>query len=283
MTKKYRQLSQEQRYQLESLLKVESKQSKIADILNVHRGTISRELKRNASKGGIGYQAEVAVGRTTNRHRNKAKHIRFTEQMKAYIRKSLKQEKYSPELISVKGRELFGDFVSTERIYQWIWHCKKSQSKIDQPDKYLFENLKHGRRRQKRAKLTDRKSRMSWLEKIYNKEASHIQGALEKIILRFQHQPKSITFDNDKSFANHYQISEKFNIKTYFTHPYSSQEKGTVENRIGVIRRFFDKKTDFTLVTETQVKKLEQLINDRPMRMFNYKSSKEIYYELLQC
>jgi IS30 family transposase len=40
---------------------------------------------------------------------------------------------------------------------------------------------------------------------------------------------KTITFDNGKEFAGHAEIAKKFNIKTYFTTPYTSQEKGTVE------------------------------------------------------
>ena len=326
MTKKYRQLSQEQRYQMESLLKASTCQSRIAEILQVDRSTISRELKRNGTIGNR-YDAKTAALQTALRHRQKAKHIRFSEEMKGYIRSSLKEERYSPELIHVQGKKRFGDFVSLERIYQWIWHCKKSQSQQDQPDRYLFHYLRHGKRRQKRSKqkgspgiiknrtfiserpaiinhrkrigdkeadlimgrnysagvliLTDRKARMSWLEKIYNKEASHIQKAIEKIIRRCEHKVKSITFDNDKSFANHYLVAEKYKIKTFFTHPYSSQEKGTVENRIGVIRRFFDKQTDFSCVTAAQINKVEQLINDRPLRMFNYKSSKQVYQLLL--
>ena len=38
------------------------------------------------------------------------------------------------------------------------------------------------------------------------------------------------------------EIAEEFNIKTYFTTPYMSQEKGTVEKRIGVFRRFYLRK-----------------------------------------
>jgi len=55
---------------------------------------------------------------------------------------------------------------------------------------------------------------------------------------------QTITFDNDKGFADHMNIANALNVKTYFTRPYTSQDKGKVENRIGQIRRFFPKKTD---------------------------------------
>ena len=129
--------------------------------------------------------------------------------------------------------------------------------------------------------VTDRKTRMNWIEKIENKEAAYIEGKLRKIIFRTSHKVRSITFDNDLAFANHYLLKKELNLKTYFTHPYTSQEKGTVENRIGVIRRFFPKKTDFKQVTAADVKRVEKLINDRPMRMFNYESPNEIYNKMM--
>jgi hypothetical protein len=55
-----------------------------------------------------------------------------------------------------------------------------------------------------------------------------------------------------------------------FTNPYTSQHKGSVENRIGVIRRFFPKKTNLTFVTDKQVRDVEMKINNRPVRKFNY-------------
>jgi len=48
----YTQLTQEQRYQIYSLLKMEHSQTEIASVLGTHRSTISRELKRNLGKRG---------------------------------------------------------------------------------------------------------------------------------------------------------------------------------------------------------------------------------------
>lgn len=121
----------------------------------------------------------------------------------------------------------------------------------------------------------DRKTRKTWMKKIKSKEASHVMDRLSRICSLIGNV-RTVTLDNDQGFAHHYKLN-KMGIKTFFTHPNSSQEKGSVENRIGVIRRFFPKKTDFTLVSEQQIKKVEQKINHRPMRMFNYKSPNEIY------
>lgn len=69
---------------------------------------------------------------------------------------------------------------------------------------------------------------------------------------------KTVTYDNDLAFALRSSVNEKLKIKSFFTHPYTSQEKGTVENRIGVLRRFFPKKTDFTQVTAKRVSQVEK-------------------------
>lgn len=57
---------------------------------------------------------------------------------------------------------------------------------------------------------------------------------------------------------------------TYFTRTYRSLDKGTVENRIGVIRRFFPKKTDLLLITKNDSKLVERKLNNRPVRKFTY-------------
>ena len=121
----------------------------------------------------------------------------------------------------------------------------------------------------------DRKTRKTWIRGLASKQASYIMTKLKRICYIIGNV-KTVTLDNDQGFAQHYRLN-KMGIDTFFTHPYSSQEKGSVENRIGIIRMFFPKKTDFSVVSERQISKVEQLINQRPMRLFNYKSPNEIH------
>ena len=62
-------------------------------------------------------------------------------------------------------------------------------------------------------------------------------------------------------------------MKNYFTRSYTSQNKGTVENKIGVIRRSFPKKTNFREITDKRKKEVERLLNYRPIRKFNYNNT----------
>ena len=99
-----------------------------------------------------------------------------------------------------------------------------------------------------------------------------------KILTKLKSKNRSITtltFDNDIAFAQYEKIAKELSAKTYFTRPYTSQDKDTVENRIGVIRRFFPKGTDMTKVHWSTIKSVERKLNNRPVRKFNYLSPKE--------
>lgn len=121
--------------------------------------------------------------------------------------------------------------------------------------------------------LTDRTTLITMIDKLTGKTANEVTSAIKKRLSRFSSSYiKSITFDNGKEFAGHKEIAKEFNVKTYFTTPYTSQEKGTVENRIGVIRRFFPKKTDLSKISNQRIKQVELSINNRPIRKFNYLS-----------
>jgi IS30 family transposase len=71
-------------------------------------------------------------------------------------------------------------------------------------------------------------------------------------------------------------VAKALNADTYFTRPYTSMDKGTVENRIGQLRRIFPKKKDFTMVTSYQVKHVERSLKNRPVRKFNYKTPNQV-------
>lgn len=90
---------------------------------------------------------------------------------------------------------------------------------------------------------------------------------------------KTFTFDNDQAFTNHQEIADKYSAKAFFTRPYTSQDKGSVENRIGQIRRFLPKKTDLNQITHQQVLSIQTKINNRPIRKFKYKTATQVFSE----
>jgi transposase, IS30 family len=114
----------------------------------------------------------------------------------------------------------------------------------------------------------ERKTRFTKLTRIPNKTAQTTKSNMARLLKRYQ--PKTITADNGLENARHEELSQQLNVKYYFCHPYSSWEKGTVENRIGVIRRYLPKGTDLAGLSLKKVQKLEDKINNRPMKCLNY-------------
>ena len=114
---KYKHLSLEQRYQISALWSSGMKISAIADQIGCNKSTISRELKRNvAQRGQLAkiYDPTRAQAKADERQKKKNKHRVWEEWMIKYMRNKLRDDRWSPELISAEGRAKFGHFVSHE-------------------------------------------------------------------------------------------------------------------------------------------------------------------------
>jgi IS30 family transposase len=122
----------------------------------------------------------------------------------------------------------------------------------------------------------DRSTLLTTIDKLEGKNSTVIR---DKIIQRMELYPqiKTITFDNDQAFSQHEKIAQILKAKTYFTRPYTSQDKGTIENRNGVIRLFYPKKTDFNLISKKEISNVEKEINNRPVRKFGYLTPNEVF------
>jgi IS30 family transposase len=124
--------------------------------------------------------------------------------------------------------------------------------------------------------MTDRATLHTSLQELEHRQSNEVSKAIIKKLKKVDYPMHTMTFDNDKGFADHMKVSDALNVNTYFTRPYTSQDKGTVENRIGQLRRFFPKKTDLSALTDQQVKQVEQFLNDRPVRKFNYQTPNQV-------
>lgn len=330
MKKNYKQLDLAQRYRIEALLGKGFSNTEIAESIGVHKSSIGRELKRNTPKRGLYagiYSAEMAQRKADKRERTKRRAYRITADQMDYLRDKLTKERWSPELISQRGRLEKGDFMSHEWIYLYIWKTKHSKHKRYEQDKDLHTFLRHSKRRSKRRNnkqnrgcipcrtgienrpkvvdkrkrygdyevdfmmgkyhkpglivLTDRASLKTRLIKTKTKNAKVVAKKIVRALLKEKDLLKTTTFDNDLGFASHQFIAKALGVKTYFTRPYTSQDKGTVENRIGVIRRFFPKGTDMLTVHHSCIKAVERKLNRRPVRKFNYLTPEEKYASLV--
>ena len=119
--RRYTQLTQEQRYQIEALKKAGLTQTEIAEQMGVHKSTISREIRRN--RGQRGYRASQAHRFSRARHHRPGVRIQTEawQKVETYLR-----EDWSPEQISGYLREQEGIRISHEWIYQYVYKDKKA-------------------------------------------------------------------------------------------------------------------------------------------------------------
>ncbi len=131
---KYTQLTLSKRYHISTLNKQGYSQKFIAQEVEVHPSTISRELRRNRDVVR-GYNAELAQIKSTKTEIQKKKRFSLTKPIEKYIRVKLKQD-WSPEQIAGRMKLDTGASVVHETIYRYIYSNKKNGGK-------LYKYLRH--------------------------------------------------------------------------------------------------------------------------------------------
>ena len=92
---------------------------------------------------------------------------------------------------------------------------------------------------------------------------------------------KTLTYDQGKEMSQHEQFTIDTGIQVFFAHPGSPWERGTNENTNGLIRQYFPKGTDFTLVSVDGIKEVERKQNDRPRKVLNFYKPNEVFNKLV--
>lgn len=92
-----------------------------------------------------------------------------------------------------------------------------------------------------------------------------------------KHLRTTLTHDQGKEMSQHKRFSEDTDMTVYFADPRSPWQRGTNENTNGLIRQFFPKGTDFSLVSTEEIKRVQDLLNSRPRKTLDYKTPLEVY------
>ncbi|WPL36826.1 IS30 family transposase [Malacoplasma iowae] len=125
----------------------------------------------------------------------------------------------------------------------------------------------------------ERKTRLVIIRKIKGKNARSMMAKMYTIIRDEKLPIKSITVDNGLEFQMMGITAKQFNFKVYYCQPYSSFQRGSNENINGIVRRWYKKGTDYSLVSEDKIKTLEWKVNNIPRKMFGYKTAYQMYQE----
>ena len=124
--------------------------------------------------------------------------------------------------------------------------------------------------------LVERVSRYTAIIQVQSKESAVVAQAIIDRIKSAGLPVSSITGDNGTEFSDHCKIADELGVDFYFTHPYSSWEKGTNENTNGLIRQYFPKGTEFNLISDDLIAKVEKALNDRPRKCLGFKNPAQI-------
>jgi IS30 family transposase len=302
----YTHLTQVERYQIYALKKVGQTQKQIAVILKRSESTICRELQRNT--GGRGYRPKQAQKKATERRAINARCI--DDEVWQYAHERL-LEQWSPEQISAHVA------ISPETVYQRVYadkqlggslwknlRCqkkrKKRYGKMERrgsiPNRLFIEDRpaiveKRSRlgdweadtiigknHRQAIVSIVERKSGFTLIRKVERKTALAVGGAMIDLLKPYCKKVHTITSDNGKEFAQHEIVAKKLKADFYFAHPYASWERGTNENTNGLIRQYFPKNRDFTTITQKEIDKAMNRLNNRPRKRLGYKTPNQVFF-----
>jgi IS30 family transposase len=310
----YRQLTRGQRYQISILMKAGHSQTCIATLVDCHKSTISRELRRN--RGPRGYYPAQANKLARQRHRA-AYHSHITTETWRQVELLLRQQ-WSPEQIAGWLKREKQPTVSHERIYLYVYADKRgggllhshlrSQKKqrkrysgyirrgqipnrtsIDERPKIVASKGRFGdweadtiigaRHKGGILSLVERKSKLTRLRKLATKGASEMKHASVTVLAPLAARVHTITVDNGKEFCEHEQIAAALQARIYFAHPYASWERGLNENTNGLVRQYFPKKYEFSRITDQDLQQVEDLLNNRPRKTLGYRTPNEVFFK----
>ena len=317
--KKYKQLSYEELIKIETLLSEDHKVHDIAIKLSRNKSTIYRCIKNGSKETAFDANKLYEKIQTRKLNSSKPRRILPDSILEEYII-DLIEEYWSPEQIANMWIKDTKESLCHETIYQYVYknkpklvklyfrrkgkkyqHDRRSKHQIlnrrmidERPaDVELRQDIGHWEgdtiigKNHKGAILTnvERKSGKLIASKLPDKCAvSVLKATLED----FQDLPPrlciSMTYDNGKEFSSHQDIEKATGMTVYFARAYAPWQRGSNESTNGLLRQFIPKGTDFDTVSEEDLQRYVNLLNNRPRKRHGYLTPNEVFNsELSNC
>lgn len=276
--------------------------------------SVSRELKRNAGRGGH-YSPSQAQQRYQMRRRNCVRNRRLDNpDLKEFVTQKL-MDFWSPEQISGRQKVTRSKMcVSYTTIYRGIHsgildvpkRVLRRKGHKPSPHKDETRGRLHGHKTiHERPKGADNRSRFGHWEgdtvlggrgkgvacTFVDRRSGYLIAArmpnrkadtLNKYWCQaFEHIPAklrlSFTVDHGNEFFSYKQIEQVLKTKVFFADPYSPWQRGSNENTNGLLRQYFPKKCDFLSVTDDAFQVVIDSINNRPRKRLGFRSPAECF------
>jgi IS30 family transposase len=304
-------VSYAQRCQINSLLQAKVSIPQIAKLINFNKSTIYREISRNKTTATRKYEPEfVYVADTAhklaiNRFKRCRKKLKVVGSNETLVTSMLRNF-FSPEQISGRIKLEKDISLSHQSIYNYIrarshltkylryqgirnYRYRRGKKEIyndglinikerpeDANNRIVFghweRDLMYAKERQPVFVCVERKSRFTKLKKIQSATFNEVTTATNEVLASVGKKVLSMTNDNGLEFR----IIQAFKFPTYYCDPYKPWQRGTVENTIGVIRRFITNKTDLSTINLTEI---ENWLNMRPRKVLDYLTPYEVLFK----
>ena len=283
----------------------------IARLMERSPSTISREVKRNFSKKKKRYNAWRATILYLERRKRCKRHPAIKEGTYLYnLIKECLEKYWSPEIIAAYCKKN-GYNIAFTTIYRAVKSGMFSdiKPKTHFRRKGKHKHAKHGNHATIHPEHTihDRPDIVNQRLRLGDWEGDTVCGARNKSCLVTQVDRKSkllvaaispnhsmaavrqatrrafellelplpihtITLDNGSEFADFKGIEEDLDTTVYFADPHSPWQRGLNENTNDMLRFFFPKGTDFSLISEEELLRVVHLINSRPRKCLDFLS-----------
>jgi IS30 family transposase len=125
--------------------------------------------------------------------------------------------------------------------------------------------------------LVERKTRRVFMIHVSDRSAEAVNALIGTLLAGAP--IRSITLDNDISFVKHEELSLLIAADVYFARPYTSQDKGSVENRNKSVREFVPKGCDISQIPDATIYMAETHLNTRYMKCLAWCTPLEAWEE----
>ena len=295
------------------LLHLGVSKNQIAVVLNKHRSSVGRLIKR--CPGGS-FNPEVSYENyLENRKKCIRKHrVQKGTELFEFIQEKL-YEYWSPEIIALKWNEKHKDeSISFNTIYSTIkngvfekisaqTHLRRrgkqkyghrSQYCTIQPDKTIHDLPEEAKYRERLndwegdtirttpgkgciVTLLDRKSRFLLAKSVDKVSSEKVCNAIREAFNENEIHPKTIVFDNGSEFAKFRELERDLQTSIYFADLHSPWQRGSNENINDCLRFFLPRGMDFRNLDDGYLENVVSLLNNRPRKCLGLKSPHEVY------
>lgn len=311
----YTHFTQSERIKLGELKKKGKSIREIARELGRSPSSVSRELRRNRNKnGGYHYWRATILYILRRKKCHPASRLKEGTEIRSYVEDGLSRC-WSPEAIAACwNKEHPEDHLSHSTIYRWLaagklngfsrkTHLRRRGKRIQKrnsnyntihPDR-LIENWTEEIRTRARigdwegdtvyggigkgflVTMVDRKSRFLAAARVLTRGAAETAEGMYKAMEGLP--VKSISLDNGSEFSLFHQIEEHFKTSVYFAKPHTPWQRGTNENTNGLLRFFYPKGFDFRTISDEDLRRTVDLLNNRPRKCLGWKTPAQVFYE----